>query len=154
MLAAVVEGRAGDGLGVESLRAFEEIVHRSSSSVSGLHPLRPSGLLGVPEGLKLVHVFLLIDRVVGEDQRLADGAQGIFDPIEIVSSPAIVARGADHSWGELIGDAFDGLSDGLGLVEGGGGIHGTAACTASLCQERAAGVDPTKLASRAYIHLL
>ena len=59
-------------------------------------------LLGVAKSLELVHVFLLINGVIREDQCFANCAERIFDAIEIPTAALIDASGTDHIRFELI----------------------------------------------------
>ena len=107
-----------------------QLVQRSLRSDS-THPF-----LRFAKGLEFVDVFFLVNAVVGQDQSLSDGAQGIFDSVEVATTVRISPRSADDLRSELVCKLLNGLGYRAGLLERLVGLHQKRAAADGLCQQQ------------------
>ena len=97
-------GHEKDVLAIQTMDNGPQWPERQSDNVPAESPCLPthdilrniSTLLRLSKGLKLVDVLFLIDRIISEDQRLTNRAEGVFNPIEICTSLLISPGSADH----------------------------------------------------------
>ena len=75
-------------------------------------------LLRLAEGLEFVDVLLFVDGIVRQDQGLADGPEGVFDPVEIAASVVIQSCCTNHLRSQLVGQLLQRRCDRFGRWSG------------------------------------
>ena len=88
--------------------------------------------LGVTECLQFVHIFLLINCVIGENQCFPDRSQGVLNTIETPTSALIKTGSPDHFRAKLFGQLFHARSDAADLLESCCLVHGDVSVVSSV----------------------